>query len=154
MPLLQRNSAHCIYLMKYSFKKMKSITTLLAISACILFLSACKDNSESNIQYEEQMKDSIFKYYPSVASITVGVKENTELSITLGSVDMFSKTDDAGRKTANELGMMALRLFPKDNSLEKGQLIVSKDEKSDHVNVAEAKVYNINIDSLRKVMGK
>jgi hypothetical protein len=133
---------------------MKSILMLLSITGCILFISSCKDTEADYSQYDEQMKDSIFKYYPSVAGITIEIKDRNELDITLGSVDMFKTANAERQKTANELGMMALRLYPKDNSFEKALLIVSKDEKSEHVNMAEAKLSNINIDSLRKAIGK
>jgi hypothetical protein len=133
---------------------MKNTIALLSITSALLFLSACKDSETSYTQYSEQMKDSIFKYYPTVAGITIEVKDRTQLDITLGSADMFSRSDAERSKTANELGMMALRLYPKDNSFEKAQLIVSKDEKSEHVNIAESKISNINLDSLRKVTGK
>jgi len=127
---------------------------LISITSCFLFLHSCKDTDTDYSQYDVQMKDSIFKYYPTVAGITIEIKDKTELDITLGSIDMF-KTSEADRQTTgNELGIMALRLYPKDNSFEKAVLIVSKDEKSEHVNMAEAKVSNINIDSLRKATGK
>ncbi len=133
---------------------MKNLIVLSAITACILFFSACKDPDAAYTQYSEQMKDSIFKSYPTVAGITIEVKDRTALDITLGSVDLFKTSDAEREKTANELGMMALRLYPKDNSFEKVRLIVSRDEKSEHVNIAEAKISNINLDSLRKLGAK
>jgi hypothetical protein len=133
---------------------MKNTITLLFITTATLFISSCKDTETSYTQYSEQMKDSIFQSYPTVAGITIEIKDRTQLDITLGSADMFTKSDAERQKTANELGMMALRLYPKDNSFEKAQLIVSKDEKSEHVNIAESKISNINIDSLRKATSK
>ena len=131
---------------------MRVLVPALFVAICLF--SSCKDNDESNMQYEEQMKDSIFKYYPTVASITIKVKERSEIDVILGSAQMFEKTDAERQQTANEMGMMALRLFPKDNNLDRGQLFVSKDEKSMDVNLAEAKTSKINIDSLRKAKGK
>lgn len=138
---------------------MQTITTqylnmkksLLVAIACIYIIgSGCKDTTESNMQYIGDMKDSIFKTYPNVASVTIEVKDNKTLDVTLGDVQLFKATDIKRQQVANELGQMALRIFPKNTEIEKGEIVISDDEKSTVIDRSNAKIVAINIDSLRK----
>lgn len=130
---------------------MKKI--LPAAAYCIfLIASGCKEAPESNMLYIEQMKDSIFKAYPTVASVTIEVNDDNKLAITVGDKHLFQKDDAKRQQTALEMGAMALRIFPKNSDLAKGELIISDDEKSVNIDKNAAKISAINIDSLRKSM--
>lgn len=128
------------------------MNTRFIIAALSLYIgaSSCKDAESSNMKYIEQMKDSVFHNYAHVASVTIEVKEGSLLNITLGDAALYKGTDADRQKTANELGMMALRIFPKDNTLDKGRMIVSDDEKNVLTDESKGKTTAINLDSLRK----
>lgn len=130
---------------------MKTLNTILAALFTVSLLASCKSTDTSYMQYNEQMKDSIFKAYPTVNSVTIEEEDGAVLKVTLGDAHLFSASPADRQKVANEIGMMALRIFPKDNNIDKGQLLVSKDEKSVEVNASQAQKCDINIDSLRKV---
>lgn len=98
------------------------------------------------------MKDSIFKNYPTVNSVTIEVKESSILKVTLGDKHLFNGTNADRQKTANEIGMMALRIFPKNNDLDVGQLLVSDDEKNVQIDEAKAEKTDIRMDSLRRIV--
>lgn len=132
---------------------MNTRNTVLALFAGITLFSACKDGDESNMQYIEQLKDSVLAY-PSVYSVTIEVKHSSILDVTLGSAKLYEASDAERQKIANEIGMLAFRVFPKDNSLEKGEVHVSKDEKSVTVDPATTKNSTVNMDSLRIILAK
>jgi len=102
------------------------------------------------MQYIGQMKDSIFKAYPTVASITIEIKDKRTLDITIGDKHLFKAVPAKQQQEATEMGIMALRLFPKNTDIDKGELVVSDDEKSTVVDRTTATIIPINIDSLRK----
>ena len=124
----------------------------VAIACIYVLTTSCKDASENNMQYIGELKDSIFKAYPNVASITIEVKDNKTLAITLGDVHLYKAPDAKRQQVANEMGTMALRIFPKNTDIDKGEIVVSNDEKSTTMDRNTAKITPINIDSLRKSM--
>ena len=132
--------------------RMKNILAIAV--ACIYIIgTGCKDTSESNMQYIGEMKDSIFKAYPTVASITIEIKDGKMLDVTLGDVQLFKAGDAKRQQTANEMGAMALRIFPnKGNDIDKAEIVVSDDEKNVTIDRSTAKITGVNIDSLRKSM--
>jgi hypothetical protein len=148
---------------------MKKILPLAIVAAIAISMTACKDE-ESNMAQMETMKDSIFKAYPSVASVNIKVEEHTNIHITLGSKKLAKDDEAARRQLANELGVMALRIFNKsDNNestnnvinaldksdeLEKGTLTITPTESNIKIDPEDGVNTPINIDSLKKAMGK
>ncbi len=122
----------------------------IAMAAVYIMTAACADPNESNMQYIGQMKDSIFKAYPTVASITIEIKDKRALDITIGDRHLFKADASKQQQEATEMGIMAVHLFPKNTDIDKGTLVISDDEKSTVVDRTAAKIIPINIDSLRK----
>jgi len=116
-----------------------------------MFLISSCEEEKSNMPYIQQMKDTIFAGYPTVAGVTIDVQESTMLEVVLKDASLYNKTDADRQKVATSIGMMALRIFGKDNKLERGELLVSKDMPSGEIIPDDAKKTNINIDSLKKV---
>jgi hypothetical protein len=111
-------------------------------------MSACQDEA-SYMPQIEQMKDSIFNAYPTVGAITIKVEDKTNLKVVLGDERLYGAAAEARQKEANELGLMAIRIFGKDSHLRAGALIVTKDMKNNSEKPADGIVTPINIDSLK-----
>jgi|GEM_PF-1137544 len=132
---------------------MKSIIIIALLAVTIGFAIGCKNMEEgSDMAGIQQMKDSVFAQYPNVASIYVDVKERTDLVVVFGDAVLYQASDEKKTQIANSVGMMALRLFGKDNQLEKGRLIITKDAKNSTENPTDGIVEKINIDSLKKIV--
>ncbi|HXS37560.1 MAG TPA: hypothetical protein VN721_12730 [Flavipsychrobacter sp.] len=129
---------------------MKKNLLLLSLLSVMFLISSCEEE-KSNMPYIQQMKDTIFAGYPTVAGVTIDVQESTMLEVVLKDASLYNKTDADRQKVATSIGMMALRIFGKDNKLERGELLVSKDMPSGEIIPDDAKKTNINIDSLKKV---
>ena len=116
-----------------------------------VLMSSCGEESSYMPQIAE-MKDSIFKAYPTtVASILIDVDNKTKLNIVLGGEALYKTEADKRQKMANDLGLMAVRIFGKDSYLKTGQLVITKDEKNSLVTPPDGLSVPINIDSLKKV---
>lgn len=125
------------------------------IALLVIAFSACKEADEStHMAKMDEMKDSIFKAYPTVAAVTMNVQNETLLIITLGDKHLYKATDAGKQKTAIDLGLMTLRIFGNDNSFNKGKLIVTPNERNDKAEPEDGIVTMINIDSLKDVMKK
>ena len=130
---------------------MKKLFLPIAIIAVIGVVSSCKDET-SYMPQEAQMKDSIFKAYPTtVASIWIHVTDKTQIDIVLGGRKLYATGAAQKQQMANELGFMALRIFGKDSYLKTGKLVITKDEQNSVDNPADGISTNINLDSLTKI---
>jgi hypothetical protein len=127
---------------------------LISLVTGILF-AACQDDETSRMPIIEQMKDSIFKAYPTVMQVTIKVgNDGKELEVLLGDKHLYNSSDDKLQQTATELGAMALRLFGKNNEFATGVLHVSSDEKNIDPDPAIIRIAPINIDSMKKATAK
>lgn len=118
---------------------MKSIIGKLSVAAAILFTLSC-GNSEGNMQTMNQMKDSIFAVYPSIAAVTINVQNDNNLVIAVGSQDLYAADDASRQKVADEMTAMATRLFGKDCKLKHGKMLVTKNELNQEAEPADALV--------------
>jgi len=125
---------------------------LLTVSAFIAI--ACASSCQDETSYTPQitaMQDSIFKAYPAtVAAIHINVENKTKLRIVLGGEQLYKSTADERQKMANDLGMMAVRIFGKDSYLHTGALVLTKDEHNTSDAPTDGVTSGINIDSLKK----
>jgi hypothetical protein len=130
---------------------MKITFALIAVVMMCALLPACKNMEEgTDMAGIQQMKDSVMAHYANVGSIYVDVKDRKDLVVVLGDAVLYGSSADQKAKTANAMGLMALRMFGKDNQLEKGSLVVTKDIKNSVENPTDGITVAINIDSLRK----
>ena len=119
----------------------------------IVLIASCMDEI-SYMPQIAQMKDSIFKAYPNtVASITIKVEDKTKINVILGGADLYKSSRDKRQQMANDLGLMAVRIFGKDSYLKTGRLVITKDERNSSEAPADGIVSGINIDSLKKAAG-
>jgi hypothetical protein len=130
---------------------IKSILSFAIITA--VFIS-CKDDSQPN-NYEEQLKDSIFKTYSYVASVTIKVNpDHDKLEVILGAPALHDKSENDRQKVGDEIALMALHIFDKDYNFNDASLMVSTDKTSEFPAASTIVTTKINIDSLKKLTEK
>jgi hypothetical protein len=118
----------------------------ISLLACFstLLLMSCEEQDISNTKYLRSMEDTIFKTYPSVNRVSVEVKENEELIVTLGDQELYNAPADQQQKTASEIGNIAIHVFGR-NRLEKGDVVFVANETSIEVKENEKKTYNMHL---------
>lgn len=111
----------------------------------VLALMASCGNNEGNMVKMNQMKDSIFAAYPTIAAVTINVQNGNNLVIALGSEDLYKAGDAERQKVADEMSEMAGRIFGKENKLEHGKIMVTKNEMNQEAEPADALVNTMNL---------
>jgi hypothetical protein len=149
---------------------MNKYVIAIALLTIVTTLNACSDGEADNMQHIETMRDSIFKTFPTVAGITIRVNDGQHLHITVGDAHLYGASDAVKQQEANQMGLMAIRIFSKnnkqnenkmqqmlqrifgngDNTLHDGKLTITKNEHTEEEDPADGITININLDSLRK----
>lgn len=120
------------------------------IAIVIIAISASCSNSEGNMKTMNQMKDSIFAAYPTVAAVVVNVQNDNNLVIALGSEDLYAADEYKRQQLANEMAAMAIRLFGKDNKLEHGKIMVTKNEMNQEAEPSDALVSQMDFVTAKR----
>jgi len=110
----------------------------------LIAMSSCKNMDEGENPNNQVFQDSIFNKYSNGGEIIVQLQYQTNLSTTFWNKEMFNANDEDRKTKAFEIAAMALRIYGKDNTLEKLKVIVTKDKQSPQ------KTVTINLDSLKK----
>jgi hypothetical protein len=118
---------------------MKSVFISIMTFVMFLLVTSC-GNSEGNMQTMNQMKDSIFAAYPTIAAVTINVQNDNNLVIAVGSEELYAADDMKRQQVADEMTAMAIRLFGKDSKLEHGKMMVTKNEMNQEPEPADALV--------------
>lgn len=149
--------------------KYIAIIAFVMVAISVL-TSSCGDVDEANMRHIEAMRDTIFKTFPTVASITIRVEDAENLHVTLGDAHLYAASDNAKKKEANKIGRMALGIFGKKepqkgndfmamlrrrifgggNMLQNGKLTITKNEHTEEEYPADGISVDINLDSLRQ----
>lgn len=124
---------------------MKSLFFVVIAGIFAVTMLGCKDDA-SYMPQIEQMKDSVFNTYPTVGAITIKVENRSFLKVVLGDANLYKAGPEVKQKEANELGLMASRIFGKGNELRTGTLIVTKDVKNSSEQPADGIATPINIE--------
>lgn len=98
----------------------------LSLAACG-FMASCKEAGDNQAN-NARMKDSIFRRYAMVSSITVDVKNNEDVNIVLGSPQLHNSPDEEKQKLADEIGLITVAIYQEGNWLKKGTLAIVKQE--------------------------
>lgn len=130
----------------------RSLLTALCISP-ILFTIGCKD-VESNEPYIRQMEDSLYKAFPSVNRVSIEVKENTDVLITLGDAELYNASDESRKAVTEHIAHMSIHFFEKNNYLDKGTVTFVQEENTMNVKPGSEKVYDMNLKALMEHDGK
>jgi hypothetical protein len=133
---------------------MKRLVTFVFTGVLAFNLSSCKDQENLNGKFEEQLKDSVFKNLPTVASVHVEVKDGHQLTLILGSKDLFEGSEKKRMDATTQLNTTILQIFNKENGIEGGKLYISEDEKSDHPDLTKARAYLLNMKAANQNVNK
>lgn len=126
---------------------------LLALGAIVLSATGCKD-VESNEPYIHQMEDSLYKVLPTVNRVSIEVKENTDVLITLGDTELYNATEEKRKEVTAQVAKMSIHFFDKNNYLDKGTVTFVQEETTMDVKPGTEKVYDMNLEALMKGDGK
>jgi hypothetical protein len=118
---------------------MNTFRTIIAALITIFTMNSCSSGT-GNMAQMNQLKDSIFAAYPTVAAVTVNVQNDNNLLIAVGSEDLY-RADAAQRQLiADEMASMALRIFGDKSKLEHGKMLVTRNEMNQDAEPTDALV--------------
>ena len=105
---------------------MKNLLAILFIGL-ITVMPACKEMNDNDGK-TQIVQDSLINIFPTWQALRIKVDDDrTHMNVVIGDVSFYNATQDVKNQKATELGKMILRIYGKDNYLEKGNLIVTKD---------------------------
>ena len=130
-------------------KKLLGVLITLSLSTVMLSCKEVSDNDGKTLI----IQDSLNKVLPTWQALKIKVEDDRkQMTIIVGDAQFYASSADVKSKKADDLGKMVLRIYGKENYLEKGNLIVTKDIH----NTSESPVDGINtpIDftALKKVV--
>lgn len=123
---------------------------MLLLVFAVLAMASCRDIGAEHMQGMMHMRDSIFSSYPTVAAVTINIRDDRLLIITLGSSDLAQYGEAERQKIASDLGAMAVRLFGKKSGLKSEKLIITPNERNDIAEPTDGVVTTFSIDSLER----
>lgn len=116
---------------------MKQIFTMFSLLATSIFFTACSTGA-GNMAQMNQMKDSVFAAFPTVAAVTINVQNDNVLLVAIGSQDLYQADATTRQHVADEMAAMAKRIFGKKSKLETGKMMVTHDEMNQAAEPADA----------------
>lgn len=123
---------------------MNTFRTVLTALLAIVMLNSCS-SGEGNMAQMNQLKDSIFAAYPTVAAVTVNVQNDNHLIIAVGSEDLYAADAAKRQGIADEMGAMAQRIFGGKGKLEHGKMLVTRNEMNQDAEPADALVSEMTL---------
>lgn len=89
--------------------------------------SACKEGNDNDGK-TQIVQDSLSTVFPTWQALKIKVDDDrTNMTVIIGDATFYNAPQDVKNQKATDLGKMVLRIYGKDNYLEKGKLIVTKD---------------------------
>ncbi len=105
---------------------MKKLLTFFTVGA-VIAISSCKDMNDSEGK-TRIVQDSLVNIFPTWQALKIKVEDNySQMNVIIGDATFYNASQDVKNQKATDLGKMVLRIYGKDNYLEKGNLIVTKD---------------------------
>lgn len=127
----------------------KLINCAIMIAACTCIYS-CKEVGSNDLQIR-QMEDSLFKRYPTVNGVTIEVKENQDVFVTLRDKELYNASQAEQQKITAEIATLSIQLFEKNNYLDEGTVIFVENETSIETDPAKQKKYDMQLEKLMSV---
>ena len=127
--------------------KLINCALIIAAYTCIY---GCKEVGSNDLQIR-QMEDSLFKRYPTVNGVTIEVKENQDVFVTLRDKELFNSTEAEQLKITGEIATLSIQLFEKNNYLDEGTVIFTENETSIETDPAKQKKYDMQLEKLLSV---
>jgi len=131
---------------------MKKLLTVIFI-ALIAGMSSCKEGNDNDGK-TQVVQDSLINVFPTWQALKIKIDENrTQMTVIIGDASFYNANADVKNQKALELAKMILRIYGKDNYLEKGTLIVTKDVHNTSETPADGISIPINFADLKKAAG-
>lgn len=118
---------------------MKQFIAVITVALATLIFNACATGA-GNMAHMNQMKDSVFAAFPTVAAVTINVQNDNVLLVTVGSQDLYQSDAATRQHVADDMAAMAKRIFGSKSKLETGKLLVTHDEMNQAAEPADALV--------------
>jgi hypothetical protein len=115
---------HTRYTFMYKF--------IITISATLLFAS-CGLEPKDNTANNKKMEDTLFKVLPTVNRLTVEVKDNKEVIVTLGDAELYSDSDEKRKQVTEQVAAITKSIYMPDNDLKEGSVVFVKEETTTEV---------------------
>ncbi len=130
-------------------KKLFSITIFVTV---ISLLYACGDRT-ANDGKTNIIRDSMVNLLPNYRAVHINVSEDrSELTVVVADTKFYPASAEERSKKAEELGKMILRIYGKDNYLQKGSLVLTKDINNTSDAPADGIKTPIDFEGLKKVV--
>lgn len=121
--------------MKYMLRSLIAIAAITALHAC--------EPMASNTANIKRLQDTLFTLYPTVNRVTVEVRGETELIVTLGDEELYGQPEATQQQTVAEIGRLSAFVFSSNEHLKKGSLILVAEEEQ-LTAAGEGKTYPFN----------
>jgi hypothetical protein len=116
---------------------MKQIIALFSLLLATVFFNDCSTGA-GNMAQMNQMKDSVFAAFPTVAAVTINVQNDNVLLVAIGSQDLYQADAATRQHVADEMAAIAKRIFGEQRKLETGKMMVTHDEMNQSAEPADA----------------
>ncbi len=131
---------------------MKKLFSISVFFTVISLLYACGDRT-ANDGKSTIVRDSLINILPNYSAVHINLGEDrSEMTVVVADVKFYSATAEEKNKKAEELGKMILRIYGKDNYLQKGNLILTKDINNTSDTPADGIKTPIDFEGLKKVV--
>ncbi len=110
---------------------MKKIFLGMAIATSLFALPSCKEEANNDALVNTTLNDSISTILPACQSFRSHISDNhTAILVVDGDLSFYDANPEVKAKKAEDLGKMILRFAGKENKLETGTLVVTKDTRN------------------------
>ena len=128
---------------------MKKLLSLL-IAGTVIAVSSCKEMNDGEGK-TRIVQDSLINIFPTWQALKIKVEDNySQMNVIIGDATFYNASQDVKNQKAMDLGKMVLRIYGKDNYLEKGNLIVTRDIHNNSENPADGISIPIPFAELKK----
>lgn len=128
---------------------MKKLLAFIFIGF-IAATTACKEGNDNDGK-TQIVQDSLSTVFPTWQALKIKVDDDrTNMNVIIGDATFYNAPQDVKNQKAIALGKMVLRIYGKDNYLEKGNLIVTKDIHNTSETPADGITMPIDFAGLKK----
>lgn len=106
--------------------KLRIVPLLAAAAIGALLCSSCKEEADANDGKTLVIQDSLSTVLPTWQALKVKLENKSHMNVIVGDAKLYTATPEEKAKKAEELGKMILRIYGKNNLLEDGNLVVTK----------------------------
>ena len=133
---------------------MRNLFLMFAAIASLFTVSSCKEGADNDGK-TVIIQDSLSTVFPTWQALKIKVEDNrTEMTVVIGDATFYNASADVKSKKADDLAHLILRIYGKDNYLEKGKLVVTKDVHNTSETPADGIAMPMNFAEMKKAGNK